>query len=358
MSVEWIAKCKFWERNWRGGSHSARGIGESFLSERRTFCLVVAVCLLSLRCLDFLSCQGRLTRQISIISSLKISKHRISVFSLPVLVWLKLIPCCYFREKYLKICFTSIYFISNVKKTHNVAYWLCYWVTLSLHPWLPKAAWQLLTDPDCFPALEVPDLPFHSSLCGWPSFPFPEKNGVPPILVHWTLKLSSFVLTPFLVLWRFYYFSLAHSHLLQTLLRKWPLVYLVLSLTLFPVNFQLSPSLLSESNHCLEDSNLWICFSFSEPLLLCLLWLFLNFLLELRISLFSRSLLSLDISVSFISTPDNKIFSVLQVLATMERLEKVNSFQEFVQIFSQFGNEMVEFAHLTGDRQNVCIDHI
>lgn len=47
--------------------------------------------------------------------------------------------------------------------------------------------------------------------------------------------------------------------------------------------------------------------------------------------------------------------SVLQVLATMERLEKVNNFQEFVQIFSQFGNEMVEFAHLTGDRQNVCV---
>ncbi|XP_054356306.1 alpha-catulin isoform X2 [Pongo pygmaeus] len=41
-----------------------------------------------------------------------------------------------------------------------------------------------------------------------------------------------------------------------------------------------------------------------------------------------------------------------KVLATMERLEKVNSFQEFVQIFSQFGNEMVEFAHLSGDRQN------
>ncbi|XP_059870350.1 alpha-catulin isoform X2 [Delphinus delphis] len=41
-----------------------------------------------------------------------------------------------------------------------------------------------------------------------------------------------------------------------------------------------------------------------------------------------------------------------KVLATMERLEKVNNFQEFVQIFSQFGNEMVEFAHLTGDRQN------
>ncbi|XP_040594095.1 alpha-catulin isoform X2 [Mesocricetus auratus] len=41
-----------------------------------------------------------------------------------------------------------------------------------------------------------------------------------------------------------------------------------------------------------------------------------------------------------------------KVLTTMERLEKVNSFQEFVQMFSQFGNEMVEFAHLTGDRQN------
>lgn len=42
-----------------------------------------------------------------------------------------------------------------------------------------------------------------------------------------------------------------------------------------------------------------------------------------------------------------------KVLATLEHLEKVSSFQEFVQIFSQFGNEMVEFAHLTGDRQNV-----
>ncbi|XP_044298744.1 alpha-catulin isoform X1 [Varanus komodoensis] len=41
-----------------------------------------------------------------------------------------------------------------------------------------------------------------------------------------------------------------------------------------------------------------------------------------------------------------------KVLITMEQLEKVSSFQEFVQIFSQFGNEMVEFAHLTGDRQN------
>uniref|UniRef100_A0A8C6WJG8 Alpha-catulin n=1 Tax=Neogobius melanostomus TaxID=47308 RepID=A0A8C6WJG8_9GOBI len=41
-----------------------------------------------------------------------------------------------------------------------------------------------------------------------------------------------------------------------------------------------------------------------------------------------------------------------KVLVTLDHLEKVSTFQEFVQIFSQFGNEMVEFAHLTGDRQN------
>ncbi|XP_048371398.1 alpha-catulin isoform X1 [Sphaerodactylus townsendi] len=46
------------------------------------------------------------------------------------------------------------------------------------------------------------------------------------------------------------------------------------------------------------------------------------------------------------------ITSKNKVLLTMEQLEKVTTFQEFVQIFSQFGNEMVEFAHLTGDRQN------
>uniref|UniRef100_A0A8C6PC07 Catenin alpha like 1 n=1 Tax=Nothobranchius furzeri TaxID=105023 RepID=A0A8C6PC07_NOTFU len=42
-----------------------------------------------------------------------------------------------------------------------------------------------------------------------------------------------------------------------------------------------------------------------------------------------------------------------KVLVTLDKLERVSTFQEFVQIFSQFGNEMVEFAHLTGDRQNV-----
>ncbi|XP_056270737.1 alpha-catulin [Pseudoliparis swirei] len=41
-----------------------------------------------------------------------------------------------------------------------------------------------------------------------------------------------------------------------------------------------------------------------------------------------------------------------KVLVTLDHLERVSTFQEFVQIFSKFGNEMVEFAHLTGDRQN------
>ncbi|XP_049606782.1 alpha-catulin isoform X2 [Syngnathus scovelli] len=41
-----------------------------------------------------------------------------------------------------------------------------------------------------------------------------------------------------------------------------------------------------------------------------------------------------------------------KVLVTLEHLERVSTFQGFVHIFSQFGNEMVDFAHLTGDRQN------
>ena len=35
--------------------------------------------------------------------------------------------------------------------------------------------------------------------------------------------------------------------------------------------------------------------------------------------------------------------------------ENVSSFTEFVKAFSQFGNEMVELAHLSGDRQNVSV---
>ncbi|KAL1500968.1 hypothetical protein ABEB36_006378 [Hypothenemus hampei] len=41
-----------------------------------------------------------------------------------------------------------------------------------------------------------------------------------------------------------------------------------------------------------------------------------------------------------------------KVSNSLDRLESVNNFTEFVKAFSQFGSEMVELAHLTGDRQN------
>ncbi|XP_013408473.1 alpha-catulin isoform X2 [Lingula anatina] len=41
-----------------------------------------------------------------------------------------------------------------------------------------------------------------------------------------------------------------------------------------------------------------------------------------------------------------------KVTRSLDRLESVTSFTEFVKLFSQFGNEMVELAHVTGDRQN------
>lgn len=41
-----------------------------------------------------------------------------------------------------------------------------------------------------------------------------------------------------------------------------------------------------------------------------------------------------------------------RVSISLNRLENVANFTEFVKAFSQFGTEMVELAHLTGDRQN------
>lgn len=40
-----------------------------------------------------------------------------------------------------------------------------------------------------------------------------------------------------------------------------------------------------------------------------------------------------------------------KVARSLGRLENVSNFTEFVKAFSQFGAEMVELAHLTGDRQ-------
>ncbi|KAK2171063.1 hypothetical protein NP493_1106g00015 [Ridgeia piscesae] len=41
-----------------------------------------------------------------------------------------------------------------------------------------------------------------------------------------------------------------------------------------------------------------------------------------------------------------------KVLKSLVKIENVSSFTDFVKAFSQFGNEMVELAHLSGDRQN------
>ena len=43
--------------------------------------------------------------------------------------------------------------------------------------------------------------------------------------------------------------------------------------------------------------------------------------------------------------------------SSLNKLDNVNNFTDFVKAFSTFGNEMVELAHLTGDRQNVSIQH-
>ena len=47
-----------------------------------------------------------------------------------------------------------------------------------------------------------------------------------------------------------------------------------------------------------------------------------------------------------------------QVNDRLEELEGVSTFTDFVQAFSQFGSDMVDLAHLSGDRQNVsCMFH-
>ncbi len=41
------------------------------------------------------------------------------------------------------------------------------------------------------------------------------------------------------------------------------------------------------------------------------------------------------------------------MISTLNRLENVTSFSEFVKLFGVYGTQMVDLAHLTGDRQNV-----
>ena len=42
-----------------------------------------------------------------------------------------------------------------------------------------------------------------------------------------------------------------------------------------------------------------------------------------------------------------------KVISTLNRLEGVPSFSEFIKLFAVYGTQMVDLAHLTGDRQNV-----
>ncbi|CAF1073113.1 unnamed protein product [Rotaria sordida] len=41
-----------------------------------------------------------------------------------------------------------------------------------------------------------------------------------------------------------------------------------------------------------------------------------------------------------------------KVISTLNRLETVGSFSEFIKLFGVYGSQMIELAHLTGDRQN------
>ncbi|KZC05580.1 PREDICTED: alpha-catulin [Dufourea novaeangliae] len=53
----------------------------------------------------------------------------------------------------------------------------------------------------------------------------------------------------------------------------------------------------------------------------------------------------------------NRLLSAKDKVASiLDRLEDVSNFTEFVKAFSQFGTEMVDLAHLTGDRQIDLID--
>lgn len=45
-------------------------------------------------------------------------------------------------------------------------------------------------------------------------------------------------------------------------------------------------------------------------------------------------------------------------MSTLNRLENVISFSEFVKLFAIYGTQMVDLAHLTGDRQNVIENNL
>lgn len=69
----------------------------------------------------------------------------------------------------------------------------------------------------------------------------------------------------------------------------------------------------------------------------------------------ARSLLSAVTRVLIIADSvvvKRLLAAVKKVDDRLKQLETVNTFTDFVQAFSQFGSDMVELAHLSGDRQN------
>lgn len=75
----------------------------------------------------------------------------------------------------------------------------------------------------------------------------------------------------------------------------------------------------------------------------------------------ARSLLSAVTRVLIIADSvvvKRLLTAVKKVDDRLKELEGVNTFTDFVQAFSQFGSDMVELAHLSGDRQNDLKDDI
>lgn len=86
----------------------------------------------------------------------------------------------------------------------------------------------------------------------------------------------------------------------------------------------------------------------------CLLGAVTRVLLLADIVVVKQLLLAKD-KVSFLYIYNMQLINeqfIFQVSHSLDRLESVSNFTEFVKAFSQFGAEMVELAHLTGDRQN------
>ena len=62
--------------------------------------------------------------------------------------------------------------------------------------------------------------------------------------------------------------------------------------------------------------------------------------------------------LSIVAKSCSFLWSMCQVLTSLHYIETCSSFADFVKAFSQFGNDMVALAHLSGDRQNVSTQYL